>query len=54
MKCAGSANGDDDGWLRYSASVSSERPVDDYTLRLYPQFDGVAVPLEAPHILWQR
>ena len=54
MNSTGASKGDADGWLRYTASVASERPVDDYTLRLYPQFEGVSVPLEAPHILWQR
>jgi starch phosphorylase len=38
----------------YRASVSAARPPADYTARVVPHFDGVAVPLEDPHILWQR
>ncbi len=38
----------------YVASVSSARPATDYTARLVPCGEGLAVPLEASHILWQR
>lgn len=38
----------------YSAQVPSTRPATDYTARLIPQHDGVAVPLELARILWQR
>jgi starch phosphorylase len=38
----------------YRASVPAIRPASDYTARLIPQFDGVSVPLEEAHILWQR
>ncbi len=38
----------------YSATVSATRPALDYTARIIPYHDGVAVPLEAAHILWQR
>jgi starch phosphorylase len=38
----------------YRARVPSARPATDYTVRLIPRHDGVAVPLEAAHILWQR
>jgi starch phosphorylase len=38
----------------YSASVSSSRPPADYSARLIPHFDSVAVPLEFNPILWQR
>jgi starch phosphorylase len=38
----------------YRARVPAARPATDYTLRLIPHHDGVAVPLEAAHILWQR
>ncbi len=41
------------GYL-YSGQVPAKRPATDYTARLIPQHDGVAVPLEAAHILWQR
>ena len=38
----------------YSAAVSAVRPPSDYTARVIPHCDGVAVPLEADLILWQR
>ncbi len=38
----------------YRAEVPAARPATDYTARLLPHRDGVAVPLEADHILWQR
>lgn len=46
-----------DGGLRghvYRTSVSAARFARDYTARIIPQHDGVAVPLEANAILWQR
>lgn len=42
------------GSFVYSAAVSAARPVTDYTARIVPYYAGVAVPLEATHILWQR
>jgi glycogen phosphorylase len=42
------------GVYRYRGSVPATRLHTDYTPRLIPQFDGVAVPLEAGRILWQR
>jgi len=38
----------------YNASVALTRPTTDYTARVLPYFPGVAVPLEAALILWQR
>lgn len=38
----------------YSAAVSAARPSTDYTARVMPHCDGVAVPLEAARIIWQR
>ena len=38
----------------YRAAVSAARPAADYTARLIPYRDGVAVPLENARILWQR
>jgi starch phosphorylase len=38
----------------YRARVPGGRPAADYTVRLMPHFPGVAVPLEAAHILWSR
>ena len=42
------------GGYGYSGSVSAVRPASDYAARAVPQCEGVAVPLEAGHILWQR
>jgi glycogen phosphorylase len=42
------------GGYVYKAAVSAARPVGDYTARVIPHYDGVAVPLEAARILWQR
>jgi len=38
----------------YSARVPATRPASDYTARVIPNRSGVAVPLEATRILWQR
>ncbi|HEU0140526.1 MAG TPA: hypothetical protein VFQ79_12465, partial [Bryobacteraceae bacterium] len=38
----------------YRTALPLARPATDYTVRLMPQFDGVAIPLEANRILWQR
>ena len=38
----------------YSAAVVATRPSADYTARVIPCCDGVAVPLEAVQIRWQR
>ena len=38
----------------YRAEVPATRPATDYTARVIPHRDGVAVPLEDAHILWQR
>jgi starch phosphorylase len=38
----------------YHAGVPAIRPASDYTARLIPRLDGVAVPLESSKILWQR
>jgi starch phosphorylase len=42
------------GGYAYRAQTSAARPAADYTARLIPDFNGVAVPLEAARILWQR
>lgn len=42
------------GGYVYRAVVASGRPSADYTARVIPSRDGVAVPLEADRILWQR
>ena len=40
--------------LLYRVSVPAKRPSSDYTPRAIPHYPGVAVPLEAGRILWQR
>ncbi len=46
-------DGADVGYV-YGAEVPATRPAADYAVRIVPHHDGVAVPLEADHILWQR
>ena len=48
-KLVGAANG-----YAYRAEVPAVRPATDYTARVIPRHDGVAVPLEDARILWQR
>ena len=50
LKCVGQIP----GGYNYSAIVPASRPPSDYTVRLIPHFDGVAIPLESSRILWQR
>ncbi|MGC9940412.1 MAG: alpha-glucan family phosphorylase [Verrucomicrobiota bacterium] len=45
---------DESGGYDYSATVPAARPPGDYTARLIPRCDGVAIPLEDSRILWQR
>jgi starch phosphorylase len=42
------------GTFVYRAAVSAARPPADYTARVIPHCDGVAVPLEEARILWQQ
>jgi glycogen phosphorylase len=42
------------GGYTYRAQVPAVRAATDYTARVVPHHDGVAVPLEDAHILWQR
>jgi starch phosphorylase len=42
------------GGYVYGALVPATRPATDYTARVIPHCPGVAVPLEATFILWQR
>jgi len=42
------------GGYVYSAAASAARPPADYTARVIPHCDGVAIPLEDARILWQR
>ena len=45
--------GEGDGHA-YAAQVPATRPATDFTVRVIPHCDGVAIPLEASRILWQR
>jgi starch phosphorylase len=45
--------GAENGYV-YSAQVDAARPATDYTARVIPYHTGIAVPLEAAQILWQR
>jgi starch phosphorylase len=53
MKRVGQVPGAASGYV-YRAPVPATRPATDYTARVIPYCSGVAVPLEAGHILWQR
>ena len=53
MKRVGELAGSSGGYV-YGAAVSAARPLSDYTARIIPDYPGVAVPLEAGPILWQR
>jgi starch phosphorylase len=53
MKRMGDLVGHTGGYI-YSTKVSADRPVSDYTPRLMPQGNNIAVPLEEELILWQR
>jgi starch phosphorylase len=45
---------DESGGYAYSATVAVGRPASDYTARVMPRWNGVAIPLEDARILWQR
>jgi starch phosphorylase len=45
---------DEAGSYIYSATVSATRPSADYTARVLPHYEGVAIPLEDSRILWQH
>ena len=42
------------GMAFYGGKVPGDRPAGDYTARVLPYLAGVAVPLEATQVLWQR
>jgi starch phosphorylase len=54
MRCVRSLTGGEVGTYVYSVTVSATRPAADYTARVIPRLEGVAVPLEETRILWQR
>jgi len=53
MKRVRQLAGESGGYL-YRVVVSTARPPADYTARVIPHCDGVAIPLEDARILWQR
>jgi starch phosphorylase len=53
MKRARQIPGASSGYV-YSAAVSASRPAVDYTARVIPHCNGVAIPLENARIRWQR
>ena len=53
MKPITQEGGVQDGYV-YRATVSTGRPATDFTARVIPRCEGVAVPLEDARILWQR
>ena len=53
MKYVRQMSGATGGYV-YSAAVPAARPAADYTARVIPHRDGVAIPLEDARILWQR
>ncbi len=53
MKCVGPSAGES-GVHVYAATVPASRPSAEYTVRVIPHRDVVAVPLEDARILWRR
>jgi starch phosphorylase len=41
------------GWI-YTCQLKADRPAHNYTVRMIPRHKEAMIPLEAPHILWQR
>lgn len=48
------AGNDEQQGLTYQAQVQTSRSENDYTIRILPNYEGMAVPLEDNRILWQR
>ncbi len=53
MLCIKPLTGMQGGYV-YTGQVPATRPASDYTPRIIPHLPGLAVPLEATEILWQR
>ncbi|AMR25596.1 alpha-glucan phosphorylase (plasmid) [Hymenobacter psoromatis] len=45
---------DADGHYPYQALVTTTRPTGDFTARILPAYEGIAVPLDDQHIRWQH
>jgi starch phosphorylase len=52
MHAGGAAR--EDGWRTYHATVPPERSAADFTVRIVPAHPAANIPLEAPHIRWNR
>jgi starch phosphorylase len=48
------AEENEEGWIRYTASVPASRPAADYTPRIIAKSEVISVPLEFARILWQH
>lgn len=53
MKCDNQVANSSGNYV-YKVAIPDDRPAEDYTARIIPHFEGIAVPLEANFILWQR
>ena len=53
MKPAQQLVGTGHAWS-FTAQVPASRPARDFTARVVPNYQGAAVPLEAPFVLWQH
>jgi glycogen phosphorylase len=53
MTRVGRTEGANGPWV-YRARMPATRPAADYTVRVVPHHDGVAVPLETNRVMWQR
>jgi len=42
------------GGTVYHGQVTTKRPASDFTARIIPEYEGIAVPMEDGHILWQQ
>jgi starch phosphorylase len=54
MRCVRQLDAGTSGAYVYGATVSATRPPADYTARVIPQSNAIAIPLEDDRILWQR
>jgi starch phosphorylase len=42
------------GYSMFTATVPGGLPPEAYTARVIPRFEGVTIPMEIAHILWQH
>ena len=48
------AGNNENGWVRYTASVPASRPAGDYTPRIIAKSEVISIPLEYGRILWSH